>query len=130
MSELIRLNFTYDKPTLNGRIYPKDILIPALDEAFNKQPLWIVMSTPEEKTTHEVDLSKIVGQAEYYIVRGEENIIYVACKITNQSYVGFHATSDMELTTMSMSELSKDNIITHCTITKLILIKKEENNGK
>ena len=75
----VTLNIKPDAATVNGRIYPRDLLIAAIEEKIDS-PLFITKNPTHDGT---VALGEVLGQIESYKIDDEDNVIF-ECKFINE----------------------------------------------
>lgn len=66
----VKLNFQADKPTLNGRVYPKAVLKKAFDERFTED-VFVIDSYNDGK----IDFTKMIAIAKNYEIKESGEII-------------------------------------------------------
>ncbi len=103
----MELNFTFDEPTVNGRIYSKKILIAALDKFMEKSTRPIVRDASNVDNTGAVSIKDIIGFVESYYITSDNKIDFKVKFVDD--LIGHHLRN-IELSTFSIGHM-KDNII-------------------
>lgn len=67
----VKLNFKVDTPTVNGHIYPKEVLKKAFDEKLSKNDVFVLDRHTEEK----IDLNNVVAVAKKYKILSNSEIL-------------------------------------------------------
>jgi hypothetical protein len=100
----VKLNFKVDTPTVNGHIYPRDVLKKAFDERFSKGNVFVTSDG-----SFEIDFHKIIGEAESYEIKPNNDII-INLKLLNLKNKIIDK-SKFELTSSGMGNLDENNTI-------------------
>jgi hypothetical protein len=98
----IKVNFKAGEPTLNGHVYPEEVLKKALDKKF-EEPVFI---TSENTDGFKIDVSKIIGEAKKYKIK-ENNEIIIHAKVF-EKYKDLFENKKIEITTYGFGEFEDD----------------------
>jgi hypothetical protein len=112
----IKLNFKPDKPTINKRIYPRDILLNAIDDLLKKGSILIAENWYSLKSLNK---NNMCGYTSSYEIRNDDTIIFDVNIIRkNDIYEPLILINMMFVSTDCIIEFSH-NIVTSVELTNL-----------
>ena len=76
----VKLNFKADKPTVNGHIYPEEVLKKAFDKKFAENNVFVLDNYNAEK----IDLNNVIGMAKDYEIKSNSEILIDVKAVKNE----------------------------------------------
>lgn len=107
-SAIKTLHYKVDTPTPNGRLYPKDTMEEALDEAI-KRNLWLINKVP--RLPEIVEINHIVGKCTGYNINQNNEILLDIKYLKGMStYANFNVTTVATATVTQKMDVNWGNV--------------------
>jgi len=106
----LKLNFKADEPTVNGRIYPKEVLKKAFEHRYKTQPVYICDESSYQPMNIGIDISHVIGKSPSYEIRDDGTIILDVIPYINADRFSLLGIKGVELTTCGIGHVEEDGI--------------------
>ena len=100
----LELNFKVDEPNLNKRVYSKDVLEKAFDEALKKELFLLKdISSKSNESWNTIDQKDIIGKVDSYTI--ENNSVFIEAVVYDEEIKELLNSSKTYVTTAGIAEV-------------------------